>query len=158
MDYYNVPTTVFTPIEYGAIGYSEEDALSKFGEENIEVSESSARERHRFGRVDFPQRVRSAGMVDLPTPRAGEEHVLLQVDRREGHGKPSNASARCRSSCALQERVIGFHVLAPNAGEITQGYALGMRLGATKNDFNMTVGIHPTCAEVNDRYALASKL
>lgn len=37
MDYYLVPTTVFTPIEYGAIGYSEEDALSKFGEGNIEV-------------------------------------------------------------------------------------------------------------------------
>lgn len=30
-------TTVFTPIEYGAIGYSEEDATEKFGEENIEV-------------------------------------------------------------------------------------------------------------------------
>jgi pyruvate/2-oxoglutarate dehydrogenase complex dihydrolipoamide dehydrogenase (E3) component len=40
MDYYNVPTTIFTPIEYGAIGYSEEDALSKFGEDNIEVKEA----------------------------------------------------------------------------------------------------------------------
>ena len=40
MNYYNVPTTVFTPIEYGAIGYSEEDAFSKFGEENIEVKET----------------------------------------------------------------------------------------------------------------------
>jgi len=45
------------------------------------------------------------------------------------------------------DRVIGFHVLSPNAGEITQGYALGMRLGATKHDFDMTVGIHPTCSE-----------
>jgi hypothetical protein len=35
----NVPTTVFTPIEYGAVGYSEEDALSKFGEDNVEVNE-----------------------------------------------------------------------------------------------------------------------
>lgn len=35
MDYVNVPTTVFTPIEYGACGYSEEDAISKFGKENI---------------------------------------------------------------------------------------------------------------------------
>ena len=37
MNYYNVPTTVFTPIEYGAIGYTEEDAISKLGEGNIEV-------------------------------------------------------------------------------------------------------------------------
>jgi thioredoxin reductase (NADPH) len=37
MNYYNVPTTVFTPIEYGAIGYSEEDAISKLNEDKIEV-------------------------------------------------------------------------------------------------------------------------
>lgn len=38
-DYINVATTVFTPLEYGCIGYSEEDAITKFGQENIEVSE-----------------------------------------------------------------------------------------------------------------------
>lgn len=37
MDYYAVPTTVFTPIEYGSIGYSEEEALDKFGSANIET-------------------------------------------------------------------------------------------------------------------------
>lgn len=37
-DYVNVPTTVFTPLEYGACGYSEENAIQKFGEENIEVN------------------------------------------------------------------------------------------------------------------------
>jgi len=37
MDYINVPTTVFTPLEYSACGYSEEAALEKFGEHSIEV-------------------------------------------------------------------------------------------------------------------------
>lgn len=37
-DYINVPTTVFTPLEYGCIGYSEEDAIKKFGEDKLEVS------------------------------------------------------------------------------------------------------------------------
>lgn len=37
MDYHLVATTVFTPIEYGACGLSEEDAIKKFGEDNIEV-------------------------------------------------------------------------------------------------------------------------
>ena len=37
MDYYAVPTTVFTPLEYGSIGYSEEEAIKLFGEDNIEV-------------------------------------------------------------------------------------------------------------------------
>lgn len=35
MDYVNVPTTVFSPLEYGACGYSEEDAKNLFGAENI---------------------------------------------------------------------------------------------------------------------------
>mmetsp|Transcript_5734 Transcript_5734/g.10348 ORF Transcript_5734/g.10348 Transcript_5734/m.10348 type:complete len:632 (+) Transcript_5734:186-2081(+) len=37
MDYRNVCTTVFTPLEYGTVGYSEDDALEEFGKENIEV-------------------------------------------------------------------------------------------------------------------------
>jgi len=36
-DYINVPTTVFTPLEYGACGYSEEAAIAEFGEDNLEV-------------------------------------------------------------------------------------------------------------------------
>ena len=38
MDYINVPTTVFTPLEYGAIGYAEEAAIEKYGEDDVEVS------------------------------------------------------------------------------------------------------------------------
>jgi thioredoxin reductase (NADPH) len=40
MDYTNVPTTVFTPLEYSCCGYSEEQAIEAFGEENIEVYHS----------------------------------------------------------------------------------------------------------------------
>ena len=50
----------------------------------------------------------------------------------------------------LQERVVGFHVVGPNAGEMTQGYSVAMRKGATKEDFDSTIGIHPTCSEVRD--------
>ncbi len=38
MDYFGVPTTVFTPLEYGAIGLSEEEAIETYGEENLEVN------------------------------------------------------------------------------------------------------------------------
>ena len=47
-----------------------------------------------------------------------------------------------------QERVVGFHVLSPNAGEITQGYGVAIKCGATKADFDRTIGIHPTVSEV----------
>ena len=38
-------------------------------------------------------------------------------------------------------------MLSPNAAEITLGYAVAMKLGATKTDFDSTIGIHPTCSE-----------
>ncbi len=43
--------------------------------------------------------------------------------------------------------VVGIHYIGPNAGEIMQGFALGMQLGATKQNFDKLVGIHPTAAE-----------
>ena len=50
----------------------------------------------------------------------------------------------------VQERVVGFHVLGPNAGEITQGFSIGFKLGAKKKDFDNLIGIHPTNAEVRN--------
>ncbi|CAB0001681.1 unnamed protein product [Nesidiocoris tenuis] len=47
-----------------------------------------------------------------------------------------------------KEVVIGAHIIAPNAGEIIQGFALAIKLGATKSDFDSLIGIHPTVAEV----------
>lgn len=37
MDYVNVPTTVFTPLEYGSVGLSEEDAIAQYGADDVEV-------------------------------------------------------------------------------------------------------------------------
>ena len=45
-----------------------------------------------------------------------------------------------------QGRVLGMHILGPSAGEVAQGFAVAIRLGATKDDFDSTVGIHPTHA------------
>ena len=45
------------------------------------------------------------------------------------------------------DRVVGLHVVAPDAGELVQGFAVAMNCGATKADFDRTIGIHPTLAE-----------
>jgi len=45
------------------------------------------------------------------------------------------------------ERVIGCHVFGAGADEMLQGFAVAMRMGATKKDFDDTVAIHPTNAE-----------
>ncbi len=59
-----------------------------------------------------------------------------------------NLTVKFPPSLKQDNRVVGLHVLSPNAGEITQGYAVAMRLGARKQDFDRTIGIHPTCSEV----------
>lgn len=45
------------------------------------------------------------------------------------------------------DRVVGAHMVGPDAGEIMQGIAVAMRAGATKAMFDSTIGIHPTAAE-----------
>jgi glutathione reductase (NADPH) len=45
------------------------------------------------------------------------------------------------------DKVIGCHMVGSDAGEIIQGIAIAIKAGATKNDFDTTIGIHPTAAE-----------
>jgi thioredoxin reductase (NADPH) len=97
MRYDLVPTTVFTPFEYGSIGVTEEQAIKLYGEENIEVYlsefttlEHSAVHRHKH-------------------PRHGDEEDL-------GHTCLSKLITLKNEN----ERVVGFHFVGPNAGEITQ--------------------------------------
>lgn len=115
MDYVNVPTTVFTPIEYGCCGYSEEDAVAKFGAENL------ASYHIQFQPLEW------------------------QYNKMRPEGTHCYTKVICNKADNL--RVVGFHILAPNAGEITQGVGIAMKCGATKEQFDSCIGIHPTTAE-----------
>nr|XP_020759144.1 thioredoxin reductase 2, mitochondrial [Odocoileus virginianus texanus] len=113
MDYDNVPTTVFTPLEYGCVGLSEEVAVARHGEEHVEVY-------HAFYKpLEFtvPQRDASQCYIKMVCLREPPQLVL------------------------------GLHFLGPNAGEVTQGFALGIKCRASYLQVMRTVGIHPTCAE-----------
>jgi glutathione reductase (NADPH) len=46
-----------------------------------------------------------------------------------------------------EERIVGCHVIGPGADEMLQGFAVAMRMGARKRDFDDTIAIHPTTAE-----------
>lgn len=45
------------------------------------------------------------------------------------------------------DRVLGCHMVGPEAGEIVQGLAVALKAGATKQHFDETIGVHPTAAE-----------
>ncbi|XP_032368905.1 thioredoxin reductase 3 isoform X1 [Etheostoma spectabile] len=113
-DYINVPTTVFTPLEYGSCGLSEERAIELYGQENLEV----------FHSLFWP--------LEFTVP-----------------GRDNNKCyAKIICNKLDNDRVIGFHYLGPNAGEVTQGFGVAMKCGATKEQLDATIGIHPTCAEI----------
>ena len=57
------------------------------------------------------------------------------------------ASAMKLITTGPEERVIGCHVIGHGADEMMQGFAVAIRMGATKQDFDDTVAIHPTSAE-----------
>ena len=46
-----------------------------------------------------------------------------------------------------EERIVGCHIIGDGADEILQGFAVAIRMGATKKDFDDTIAIHPTTAE-----------
>jgi glutathione reductase (NADPH) len=46
-----------------------------------------------------------------------------------------------------ERRIVGLHAIGMGADELLQGFAVALRLGATKRDFDDTVAIHPTSAE-----------
>lgn len=93
------------------------------------------------------------GAVGLSEEEARERHADVRVYR--SNFRPmlqALADGTQRSLFKLvcvgeDERVVGVHLLGESADEILQGFALAVKMGATKAQFDETVAIHPTSAE-----------
>jgi glutathione reductase (NADPH) len=48
---------------------------------------------------------------------------------------------------AASQKVVGAHIMGPDAAEMAQLLAIPMKMGATKADFDRTMAVHPTAAE-----------
>ena len=101
MDYEAVPTTVFTPLEYGTVGLTEQEAKDRYGAENIATFHT------KFKPLEW-----------------AVDKMITQGTR--------TAYTKVLVNKADSNRVVGFHMCAPNAGEITQGVAFGFKCGMTK--------------------------
>jgi thioredoxin reductase (NADPH) len=114
MDYDNIATTVFTPIEYGCVGLAEEDAEAKLGKDGMIIY-------HAFAKpLEW----------NLNSERANDMgYIKVICDKKNS------------------EKIVGIHILGPNAGEMIQGLAVAMKVGIKKEDLDDCVGIHPTFAE-----------
>jgi glutathione reductase (NADPH) len=91
------------------------------------LTEAAARERYGDANVTIFR----AGFLPL-------YHVL------------TSAKPRCEMklvTAGAEQRIVGVHVVGEGADEMLQGFAVAVRMGATKKDFDDTVAIHPTSAE-----------
>jgi glutathione reductase (NADPH) len=95
----------------------------------------------------------NVGTVGLTEAQAREQCGAITVFRSEFRALKHTLSGSTERTLmklivdTATDRVVGLHMVGAEAGEIVQGFAVAMRAGATKADFDATLGIHPTAAE-----------
>jgi glutathione reductase (NADPH) len=93
------------------------------------------------------------GVVGLTETQARER--LPKVDVYKTSFRPMKATLSGRNTRmfmkllvdATTDRVVGCHIVGPDAGELIQVIGIAMKMGATKADFDATMAVHPTAAE-----------
>ncbi|MGE5163987.1 MAG: glutathione-disulfide reductase [Sphingobacteriales bacterium] len=93
------------------------------------------------------------GVIGLTETQARER--LAQVDVYKTTFRPMKATLSGRNTRsfmkllvdAATDRVVGCHIVGPDAGELIQIVGIAVKMGATKADFDATMAVHPTAAE-----------
>ncbi len=95
------------------------------------------------------------GTVGLSEEDATQQFGAAAVKVYEAGFTPmEHAFTHRKVKCAMklvvlgpEEKIVGLHIFGPGADEMLQGFAVAVRMGATKRDLDDTVAIHPTVAE-----------
>lgn len=93
------------------------------------------------------------GTVGLSETQARERLGAVRIYRSEFRALRHTLSGSAERTMMklvvadASDRVVGLHMVGADAGEIVQGFAVAMKAGATKAQFDATLGIHPTVAE-----------
>jgi len=115
-----------TPVDH------ENVATAVFANPNVAtVGLSEEKARERFGALDIY--------------KASFRSLKLTMTERSDH--PTERTFMKLVVERASQRVVGAHMIGADAGEVIQGVAIAVKLGATKAQFDATIGIHPTAAE-----------
>jgi glutathione reductase (NADPH) len=93
------------------------------------------------------------GVIGLTEAQACER--LAKVDIYKTSFRPMKATLSGRDTRSLMklvvdgstDRVVGCHIVGPDAGEMIQLLGIAVKLKATKTDFDATMAVHPTAGE-----------
>ncbi len=105
--------------------------------------------------TNIPAAVFSQPPVGTVGLSEAEARALGEVDIYMSHFRPMKHTMSGRDEHAMMklvvdratDRVLGCHMVGTDAPEIVQGFAVALKCGATKAQFDETIGIHPTSAE-----------
>ena len=136
--------------------------------DRIALTPVALMEGHAFADTEFGNRPRvvdhenvpsavfsqpPAASVGLAEHEAREKFDEISVFRSEFTPMKYTLSGRQEKAMmkliveSASDRVVGMHLVGPDSAEILQGFAVAVRAGLTKADFDRTIGIHPTSAE-----------
>jgi glutathione reductase (NADPH) len=93
------------------------------------------------------------GVIGLTEKQAAQS--LAKVDIYKTTFRPMKATLSGRDTRVFMKlvvdgitnRVVGCHIVGPDAGELIQLIGIAVKMGATKADFDATMAVHPTMAE-----------
>ncbi|NLD08018.1 MAG: FAD-dependent oxidoreductase, partial [Xanthomonadaceae bacterium] len=111
LKYENIASIVFSHPAIGTVGLTEQEAIEKYGEENLKIYTTSFTSMY-------------STFSDHPVKTA----MKMICEGRD-------------------EKIVGIHMYGPQVDEMLQGFAVAVNMGATRQDFNDTVALHPTSAE-----------
>jgi glutathione reductase (NADPH) len=95
----------------------------------------------------------NVGTVGLTEAQARERHGKVEIYKSSFRPLKHTLTGRDEKTMmklvvdSATDRVLGCHMVGPEAGEIIQGLAVALTCGATKAQFDATIGVHPTAAE-----------
>ncbi|MGC6484343.1 MAG: glutathione-disulfide reductase [Candidatus Puniceispirillales bacterium] len=134
----------------------------------INLTPVATAEGHALADTLYGGRPREVDLNDVPTAVFSQPPIatvgLAEADARKAYGRIDVYEARFRAMKNTisgrdektvmkmivdhaSQKVVGVHMLGPDAPEIIQGIGIAIKAGATKADFDSTIGIHPTAAE-----------
>jgi len=93
------------------------------------------------------------GTVGLTETEARAAHAEIEIYKSEFRPMKHTLSGRDEKMRmklvvdATSQRVLGCHIMGPDAGEMAQVLGIAVKMGATKSDFDQTMAVHPTAAE-----------
>jgi glutathione reductase (NADPH) len=134
----------------------------------INLTPVAIREGHAFADTVFGGKPTAVDHANVPTAVFSEPEVgvvgltetqaqtqFRKVDVYQTMFRPLKSTLSGRDNAVLlklvvdgaSDRVLGCHIVGPDAGEMIQLIGIAVKMGATKADFDATMAVHPTIAE-----------